>query len=45
VGLDLTTDDCIYVGNLPERIVTSSWGSVPYVFPLSARRMVLILLG
>ncbi|KAL4743197.1 hypothetical protein BDV11DRAFT_202176 [Aspergillus similis] len=41
VGLDLTTDDCIYVGNLPERIVTSSWGSVPlmvlcpYVFLLT----------
>ena len=29
VGLNLTTDDCIYVGNLPERVVTSSWGSVP----------------
>ncbi|KAL4804868.1 NUDIX hydrolase domain-like protein [Aspergillus unguis] len=41
VGLDLTTDDCIYVGNLPERVVTSSWGSVPlmvlcpYVFVLT----------
>ncbi|KAL4911984.1 hypothetical protein BDW62DRAFT_195674 [Aspergillus aurantiobrunneus] len=41
VGLDLTTDDCIYVGNLPERVVTSSWGSVPlmvlcpYVFLLT----------
>lgn len=30
VGLDLTSNDCIYVGNLPERVVTSSWGSVPY---------------
>jgi 8-oxo-dGTP pyrophosphatase MutT (NUDIX family) len=30
VGLDLTTNNCIYVGNLPERVVTSSWGSVPY---------------
>ncbi|KAI9374578.1 NUDIX hydrolase domain-like protein [Aspergillus egyptiacus] len=41
VGLDLTTDDCIYIGNLPERVVTSSWGSVPlmvlcpYVFLLT----------
>ncbi|KAL3477974.1 NUDIX hydrolase domain-like protein [Aspergillus californicus] len=41
VGLDLTTNDCIYVGNLPERVVTSSWGSVPlmvlcpYVFLLT----------
>lgn len=31
IGWDLTTDDCICVGNLPERVVTTSWGSVPYV--------------
>lgn len=31
IGLDLTTDDCIHVGNLPERVVTTSWGSEPYV--------------
>lgn len=31
IGLDLTTDDCIHVGNLPERVVTMSWGTVPYV--------------
>lgn len=35
IGWDLTTDDCISVGNLPERVVTTSWGSVPYVFALS----------
>ncbi|KAL2808170.1 hypothetical protein BJX63DRAFT_409977 [Aspergillus granulosus] len=41
VGLDLTRNNCIYVGNLPERVVTSSWGSVPlmvlcpYVFLLT----------
>lgn len=29
IGWDLTTDDCISVGNLPERVVTTSWGSVP----------------
>ncbi|RHZ55642.1 NUDIX hydrolase [Aspergillus thermomutatus] len=29
VGLDLTTNDYIYIGNLPERVVTTSWGSVP----------------
>lgn len=29
IGWDLTTDDCICVGNLPERVVTTSWGSVP----------------
>jgi hypothetical protein len=26
----LTTEDCISVGNLPERVVTTSWGSEPY---------------
>lgn len=29
IGFDLTTDDCISVGNLPERVVTTSWGSEP----------------
>jgi 8-oxo-dGTP pyrophosphatase MutT (NUDIX family) len=29
VGLDVTTEDCLYVSNLPERIVTTSWGKVP----------------
>lgn len=29
VGLDLTTEDYLYVGNLPERVVTTSWGSIP----------------
>ncbi|KAF7595167.1 hypothetical protein BBP40_007134 [Aspergillus hancockii] len=31
VGLDLTTDNCIYVGNLPERVVSTGWTSVPCV--------------
>ncbi|KAE8351656.1 NUDIX family hydrolase [Aspergillus coremiiformis] len=41
VGLDLTTDDCIYVGNLPERVVSTGWTSVPlmvlcpYIFLLT----------
>jgi 8-oxo-dGTP pyrophosphatase MutT (NUDIX family) len=26
VGLDLTRSDCLYVGNLPERVVTTTWG-------------------
>jgi 8-oxo-dGTP pyrophosphatase MutT (NUDIX family) len=30
IGLDLTMDDTISVGNLPERVVTTSWGSEPY---------------
>jgi 8-oxo-dGTP pyrophosphatase MutT (NUDIX family) len=29
VGLDLTTENLIYIGNLPERVVTTSFGSVP----------------
>lgn len=29
IGLDLATEDCIPVGNLPERVVTTSWGAVP----------------
>lgn len=29
VGFDLTTEDCVFIGNLPERVVTTSWGSVP----------------
>lgn len=36
IGLDLDKEEAIYVGNLPERVVTSTWGSVPYVaFELS----------
>jgi hypothetical protein len=35
VGIDLSPDNAIAVGNLPQRIVTTSWGKVPYVFPLS----------
>jgi hypothetical protein len=31
IGLQLTPESCIYVGNLPERLVTTSWGSVPCV--------------
>ncbi|KAB8214362.1 hypothetical protein BDV33DRAFT_182866 [Aspergillus novoparasiticus] len=41
VGLDLTTDEYIFVGNLPERVVSTGWTSVPlmvlcpYVFLLT----------
>ena len=31
VGLDLSGSDVIHVGNLPERIVCTAWGFVPYV--------------
>jgi 8-oxo-dGTP pyrophosphatase MutT (NUDIX family) len=30
-GLDLTAENYVHVGNLPERVVTTSWDSVPYV--------------
>ncbi|RAK72910.1 NUDIX hydrolase [Aspergillus fijiensis CBS 313.89] len=41
IGLDLTTEDCVYIGNLPERVVTTSLGTIPlmvlcpYVFLLT----------
>lgn len=31
VGIQLDCNDAIAVGNLPQRVVTSSWGKVPYV--------------
>ena len=32
IGLDISSSDALYVGNLPERVVTTSFGRVPYVF-------------
>ncbi|MCJ1392732.1 hypothetical protein MMC18_005603 [Xylographa bjoerkii] len=29
IGLDLTTEHSIFIGNLPERVVTTSWGTLP----------------
>jgi NUDIX domain len=29
VGIDLSPKNCISVGNLPERVVSTSWGKVP----------------
>ncbi|KUJ08586.1 putative NUDIX family hydrolase [Mollisia scopiformis] len=29
IGLDLTSEDAFFVGNLPERVVSTSWGKVP----------------
>lgn len=34
IGLDLANNNFIYAGNLPERVVTTSWGSVPFVLLL-----------
>lgn len=42
VGIDLSPENAIPVGNLPQRVVTTSWGKVPYVFlnaSRSSRRM------
>ncbi|KAI9845647.1 MAG: hypothetical protein M1837_004621 [Sclerophora amabilis] len=29
VGLDLSHESCLFIGNLPQRVVTTSWGRVP----------------
>lgn len=29
IGLDLKSEDAFFVGNLPERIISTSWGKVP----------------
>ena len=29
IGLDLTSEDVIPVGNLPQRVISTSWGKVP----------------
>jgi 8-oxo-dGTP pyrophosphatase MutT (NUDIX family) len=29
IGLDLTSPNALFVGNLPERVVSTSWGKVP----------------
>ncbi|MCJ1403647.1 hypothetical protein MMC11_006870 [Xylographa trunciseda] len=29
IGLDLTAEHSTFIGNLPERVVTTSWGTVP----------------
>jgi hypothetical protein len=29
IGLDLTSPDTFFIGNLPERVVSTSWGKVP----------------
>ena len=30
VGLDLTAENVVSIGNLPERVISSSWGKMPY---------------
>ena len=32
VGLDLRAPHCLQIGNLPQRVITTNWGKVPYVF-------------
>lgn len=31
IGLALNADHCLIVGNLPERVVTTAWGKIPFV--------------
>lgn len=28
-GLEVDTDYCLHIGNLPERVITTAWGKVP----------------
>lgn len=35
IGCDLTSPHALFLGNLPERVVSTSWGKVPYVSPHS----------
>lgn len=43
IGLDLDTAECLHAGNLPERLVTTSWGKdvlmvlCPYIFLLTGK--------
>ncbi|EXJ93693.1 hypothetical protein A1O1_02085 [Capronia coronata CBS 617.96] len=43
IGLDLETTQCLHAGNLPERLVTTSWGKdvlmvlCPYIFLLTGK--------
>lgn len=30
IGLDISSSDTLYIGNLPERVVSTSLGSIPY---------------
>ncbi len=30
IGFDLTSPHALFIGNLPERVVSTSWGKVPY---------------
>lgn len=29
IGLETLTEHCLFIGNLPERIITTAWGKVP----------------
>jgi 8-oxo-dGTP pyrophosphatase MutT (NUDIX family) len=45
IGVDLETADCLQAGNLPERLVTTSWGRdvlmvlCPYIFLLTGKNV------
>ena len=48
IGLDLTSPDAYFIGNLPERVISTSWGKVPcviiFVFLPDSSLMVFIVL-
>ena len=31
IGLELESEHCLYIGNLPERVIKSIWGKAPWV--------------
>ena len=39
IGLSLDSEDCLLIGNLPERMIKSLWGKAPWVPYLSLRAL------
>ena len=39
IGLNLNSEDCLLIGNLPERMIKSAWGKEPWVPYLSLRAL------
>ena len=41
IGLNLNSEDCLLIGNLPERMIKSVWGKTPWVSYFSLRALLL----
>ena len=41
IGLNLDSEDCLFIGNLPERMIKSPWGKSAWVPYLSSRALLL----